>query len=585
MGFFDKSSATTEKKSTVVNNAEPLIMKYPKPKILLIDLPKRASDVLLEMGFNVNTGSFGKPYKVQKSSSFLPLIGLGTLPNYTEQEIIVVDLKYGELAKEPTEVKHTPYEENDIWAKCDKGFIDPRPRSANDVMNAFDRAYSIGGVFVVFADAKTNIEMIIARQDPRYGFQQAVEFPDVWSFISELAGMEVKPDHGYEMFASEDKSALTKLVSDHLDGGEFSCTLKESYFSKVDWTPVVKNKFGQVVGLYSCMGIEGSIIVLPQLANKEEFLAKLFTNVLPEIAPHLFPSIEKGKWTHLPEYELARVIELKAEQDKVEQRAKAEIASLETELENERAKNGWIHDLLTETGDQLVEAVQKALDEIGFQKVVDVDSERDKEGKSRREDLQIHDQSPLLIVDVKGIGGYPSDEDALQAGKHAMIRIREMDRTDINGLSIINHQRHLPPLDRENMMPFRQELIDAAMEHVLGLMTSWDLYRLVINRRKLGWNSDEVKSIFYASGRVEVIPQHYQYIGGVAKAWSDKFGVILEDGELKVGDRIAIEFPIEFEEAPVDSIFVNNKAVQQANIGDQTGVLWPAGKSKLREGL
>src|SRR5690606_33742325 len=96
--------------------------------------------------------------------------------------------------------------------------------------------------------------------------------------------------------------------------------------------------------------------------------------------------------------------------------------------------------------------------------VVDVDEERDREGKSRREDLQITDRSPTLIVDIKGIGGYPGDEDALQASKHASIRMKEWKRTDVNGLSIINHQRHLPPLERENQMPFRQELLHAAEE-------------------------------------------------------------------------------------------------------------------------
>jgi len=404
-------------------------------------------------------------------------------------------------------------------------------------------------------------------------------------FVSELGSLEVRSDHGYELSVINNDSALTKLISEHLEGGEFLCALKRGYNSNKNWTPIVIKKFGQTVGMCVCQGISGSIIVLPQLANKAEFLVKLFKDVLPEIAPHLFPNIEKGKWTHQPEYELARVLELKNEQIKIRQRAEAEIATLESEIENYRATNGWIHDLLTETGDKLVYAVKKALAELEFQKVVDVDEERDKQGKSRREDLQIHDQSPLLIIDVKGIGGGSSDDDALQAGKHAMFRMREMDRTDINGLSVINHQRYLPPLDRENVMPFRQELINAAMEQGLGLLTSWDLYRLVINSKKLGWNSADIKPIFYKHGRVEIVPKHYQYIGKITKAWTDKFGVILEQGELKVGDRIAIEFPIEFEEAAVDSIFINDKAVQQANIGDQTGVLWPAGMSKLREGM
>jgi hypothetical protein len=204
---------------------------------------------------------------------------------------------------------------------------------------------------------------------------------------------------------------------------------------------------------------------------------------------------------------------------------------------------------------------------------------------TRREDLQIDDRSPLLVIDVKGISNYPSDADALQASKHAAIRMREMSRTDIDGLSIINHQRYLPPLDRENAMPFRQELIDAAMEQNIGLMTAWDLYRLIRNSIKFGWDSEDVKPIFYRKGRVDIYPQHYQYIGKIEVVWTDKFGVVIEEEtELRLGDRIAIQFLTEFEESPVDSIYVNDNPVDKANVHDPAGLPWPAGKPRLHKG-
>jgi len=220
---------------------------------------------------------------------------------------------------------------------------------------------------------------------------------------------------------------------------------------------------------------------------------------------------------------------------------------------------------------------------LGFSDVVDVDVERDREGKSRREDLQIRESSPTIIIDIKGISGYPSDDDALQADKHAAIRMREQARTDIVGLSIINHQRHLPPLERENVMPFRQELLDAAEERTLGLMTAWDLYRIVRNSNKLGWTPAVVKPLFYKKGRIEVVPNHYRLLGVVQKAWSAAFGIVTQ-GELKLGDRVAVEFSIEFEEFQVDSIKIDNQSVEQAVIGDRVGLVW-AGRGKIREGM
>jgi len=561
-------------------------LKYPKPKILLLDLPDSASAALLAKGFNVSIGTLGKPYKVSKSSAYQPLIGKAKAPNYTEQEIVVIDLSYGELDPAPQGEKHHPDGELDFWAKCNQGFIDPRVRTAFHLKTPLNRINCSGGVFIVFADEKTGIAIQSARRNEYNGLYDETPYPhDVWNFLSELADMEVRNDHGMEMRGVKGNSPLVRLLAPFLAKGQFTCTLKGGYREKENWEPLAVNKFGAVVALARCRAGEGSVIVLPQIEEKAGFLDVLFSTALPEIAPHLFPHIAKGLWTHWPEYELPRVLELKSEQQQVEQRTREEIARLDGELEKERTKHGWIHNLLTGTDDELADAVKQAFSELGFTRVVDVDVERDREGKSRREDLQIEDQSPTLVVDVKGIGGFPSDEDVLQADKHAAIRMREQNRTDIFGLSIINHQRHLPPLDRENAMPFRQELIDAAEQRSLGLLTTWELYRFVRNLRKLGWDGANVKPVFYKKGRIDVVPVHYALIGTIAKVWTDKFGVEIKYGELRIGERIAIEFPIEFEEILIDSIRVIDQSVEIASLGDPAGLLWPAGAPKLRKGM
>jgi hypothetical protein len=52
-----------------------------------------------------------------------------------------------------------------------------------------------------------------------------------------------------------------------------------------------------------------------------------------------------------------------------------------------------------------------------------------------------------------------------------------------------------------------------------------------------------------------------------------------------VGNRVAVEFPIEFEEVAVGSIHVKDQKVAKAKVGEPAGILWPAGKPKLREGM
>jgi hypothetical protein len=560
---------------------EPAPPKHPKPKIILLDVTDAASNALLGKGFNVTTGTLGKPYQVQASSSMQRLTGLGKAPNHTEQEVIIVDYAFGKPEPESHEGKHRADGEDDLWGKCSRGFLDPRVRTAVVLRKSFDRALQNGGLLLAFADAKTAVEYRWGRPG-RYGDFYGEDFDeDEWSLVSPLKVLGVSNDHGEEMRATDDKTALGRLVAEFLPGSQFTCTLNTRPWHQNQATLAV-NKYGAIVAASNCRGKEGTVIVLPQIADKVGFLTKFFLEVLPELVPALCPYIEKGRWLHLPEYELPEVIRLKTKQAQIAEQAKKEIAHIESQIAQERAQDGWMQNLLTGTDSELVDAVKKGLAIFGFNKVVDIDAERDAEGKGRREDLQIQDESPLVVVDVKGISGCPQDADALQAAKHAFMRVKDLNRADIKGLTICNHQRHVPPNDRDPN-PFRQDLINAAEEQNLGLVSAWDFYRLLKNFKKFGWQPQYVKPLFYQKGRIHPIPTHYSYCGTIAKAWTDKFGIITEQ-EIRVGDKVAVEFEIEFEEAPVDSIQVVDRKVDVAKPGDKTGILWPSGLPKLREG-
>lgn len=567
----------------VVNEKIASNVKYDKPKILLIDVESSAFDTLVETGFNVKAGTFGQPYKVEMTSGFQPLISEPRLPNYAEQEIVIVDLRY-EVADYPVGDKLRPDGEFDLWGKCDCGFIDPRMRTAAKVRKDFDRILEAGGVVVVFAANKTPGSIQVAKKV----FRQLEVEKDCdwseWSFISELCDMKVSSSHGEEMNVVDQNTPLGKLIKQHLPGSLYGCTLEGGHRRANPWTALVNNKFDQAVALFRPSST-GFVIVLPQLKDKTGFLKSLFTGVLPEMAPHLFPGIEQGRWTHLPEYELPEVMQLHDRRSQLEAKFQADLAALEEQELDVRKQDGWMHDLLTQTGDPLVAAVLMGLKTLGFKNVIDMDKERGREGKSRREDLQIQDVIPTLVIDVKGIANFPVDEDVLQANKHATLLMREQKRTDVFGLSLVNHQRHIPPMNRDNEMPFRQELLDVALESQLGLLTAWDFYRLVRSARLNQWKFEDVQPVLYQHGRFEIVPAHYKYLGKVTMVWTDKFGVEIESGSVAVGERIAIEFSVFFEEADATGLMVNDTKVQVASVGDKTGISWPTTKLKLREGL
>ncbi|WP_227243999.1 hypothetical protein [Paraburkholderia caribensis] len=572
------------KKLAELASGTPTTKKFEHPKILLLDMEYSVTRTFMDRWADVAVASLGRPYSVPKTMRFAPIIQPERLTGHEEAEIFVIDLTLPDIAEGTDGEPHRPKGELDFWAKCDRGYIDNRVRTVLTEGGKFDRALQSGSTFIVFAAPSSNMTVVLGHEAYN-GFRKDRDLEgDVWNIVSDLKDATVFSDTG-ESIRVVDSSPVASLLAKHLDGAHFTCTVKGGFRKQDPWQTLAVNKFNQPVGIMRRHEKGGMIIVLPQLADKAAFLRELMTTVLPDLASHLFPEVARGSWTARAEYELPRIAELQAGKARIAAETEAALARLDADIEAERASNGWLHDLLTETGDPLVAAVERALAEIGFEQVVDVDKIRDAEGKSRREDLRIEDGSPLLIVDIKGIGGYPSDDDATQATKHALINMRELGRTDIQGLAIINHQRHLPPLDRENNMPFRQELLDVAGETGLGLLTAFDLYRMIVNMRRLGWPSEHVKPLVYGHQRIYPVPTHYRYIGTVAKAYTGKFGVVLVENSIEIGDRIAVEGPIYFDEAEVTSIHINNAAAERANVGDPAAFLWPEGNAKLREGM
>ena len=566
--------------------------KYPKPKILLIDLKDDSEAVLRKAGFNVSSGTFGRPYRVPKSDEFVPVIPNGSLPETGEQEIVIIDLLADEPLEEPQGQKVTSEGENDWWAKCSEGLIDPRPRVMISHRETFDRILSHGGVFVVFADAQERQQLLFGHFQRHYGIQKVSDIRfDNWSFLSILELAEVAEDRGCEIDIDDSDDELTRVLRHHVKKAKFLSSITYTHWSvRDDWFPLAKNKYGLSVGgiVVPSKDRKGIVLILPQLEKKSAFLHELVTAVLPSFSPPLFPHIEGARWVERQEYEIESISKLKDEKEKVRIDLQAKIQRLDNNIKVEREKFQYLHDLIGATDKKLVEAVKQTLALLGFQKVIDVDHEMEQAGESERdEDLQIDDYSPLLLVEVKGVGGLPSDDEALDVAKHIAPRMKKLRREDISGLTIINHQRHMPALERENAKPFRDTVTTSAKKkHDVGLLTAWDLFRLARGFLRNRWTHDQVKDVLYQKGRVLPIPAHYQFIGTVDEFWgqASALSIKMENGALTKGDRIAYELPVDFLEEDVESLQLDGMPVEKASSKDLIGVKTTLKKHQARRG-
>jgi hypothetical protein len=557
-------------------------LKFPKPKLLLIDLPEEVEGAVHAAGFNVRAGTFGQPYHVPPSDRFEPMFADARLPNYTEQEVVIIDLTPSETGNRPD--SQTPVVDGvTTWfARCDKGEIDPRPMVMVNVRNDFRRIWEAGGVFVVFGRPRHKQQLMWGMM--QFGYfkpERKLDF-DNWSFLPffDEGRLVIEFDHGSESTVLSVRRAVDTFLRRHQPTLEFDCAFRPLFPLTKDsdgpiFVPLMENKYGApIAGVIVPRTPEnGWVFILPQFKDKAAAVLELLRTVLPELHPKLFPFAEGGQWVRREEYEHSGVLEKRARQVEIQTKAAIEIGRLEQEIENERLALAYLHGLLAHTGDDLVKDVKTALEAAGFKQVVLVD-EAEADSPTKQEDLQVQDRCPILLVEVKGLAGQPTESDTLQVTKYVGRRMKQWDRRDVQGLSLVNHQRHLPALDRDHENVFLDAQVQDAEHYGAGLMTTWDLFRLLRGKARWNWPDEAVCGVLYHTGRVPPYPTHYTRVGRVWKFWPE-IGVIsidIENGPpLKVGGRVGFLLPVEFYEEEVVSLHLDHQPIQETAVRLRVG--------------
>jgi len=553
-------------------------IKYHKPKILLIDLPSELTNKLKSAGFNVSAGTFGSPYKVEVSDNYQTVIPNPNLPNFSEQEIIIIDLTAPPILNSPAGKKITSEGEDDWWAKCSLGFIDPRPYVMSWVKESFDRILNNGGAFVIFAQPHLYQNICLARkQFDQFKIEENIEFKN-WSFLSILSNhLETKEDYGFEIFLQDQGLKEFYFIKEALKNTQFTATIKFDYGYEKYFITILKNKYGDNIGgIFFQEESKGRIVILPQITKKSEVVVSLINEFLPTLSPHLFPDFKMFKWVENNEYELDTILNYKTEKMKVNQRAKKELEEIDKKILKERERFGFLHEIITKSGDELVVSVKKCLEFIGFKKVTNIDEKIDnqEESTSKQEDLQILDKSPILLLEIKGLSGRPRESDTMQVYKYISRRMKEWDRTDVRGISIINHQRNIPPLERDNRNVFTKQQIDDANSNDITLLTTWDLFLLTRGMIKWKWNPKVLQDLLYRKGIISKIPTNYKPVGKVVKYWK-KLNVIevkIDDNKIQKGQLVGYVTAKGYFEEYALSLQVENKNVIDAIPGQIVGI-------------
>lgn len=301
--------------------------------------------------------------------------------------------------------------------------------------------------------------------------------------------------------------------------------------------PLLMNTNGDIVS-YIYLSEEDITIILPQTEKKIELLEKVFDEIVFKIFSDYVPEVEESVWIDNPTYFLPGYAELIQKQSELRVKYDADMKLIKEQMDENRRKYGFLHTLLTATGDDLVKAMIQYLRWLGFEKVIDKDLIRN-EGDLLEEDIQVDlGEDGLLVIEVKGVGGTSTDAQCSQIHKIVHRREKERNAFDVHGLYIVNNELYKEPLKR-TIPPFSPMQIKDAEYDERGLVYTWQLYNLFFDVEAGVISKEEARKILMGKGLIDFSPELKEL--GIPYNYYQQNSVIcveLKEHAIKVGDEL-----------------------------------------------
>jgi hypothetical protein len=547
-----KSTKTSKALPPVSDESNNEITHFQKrPMICLIDLSESVTESLESEGFNCTISSLGSPVEipnVKERQRHLCLLNSLIPPNLHEYDIIIIDL---------AESKPVPYNASDhkyastrlasqLYFSCEfpQTIFDPKPFVSAQIHDEIKEILAKESILIIFADENYVIDYYPVELSNNGWRSKNTVAVDNYSF---LPGLTSTNKTGYETTIP---SAITgnfgNLLHKYNDKFFYTITFRhptkwnsEQRVNEKDknFIPLVMNSSDEIVS-FAEMSDSSLLFVFPQLKDKTTFLLDLMQSYLPQMRPNLFPFNTKFIWINEQEYRLPNEAELLTTKESLIHEYHQKMTIAEEKIQQNRLEYQFLHDLLTESGNELVKAVEHYLHWLGFNNVINCDLVYSGQNE---EDLQVVLDNGLLVIEVKGIGGTSKDNECSQISKIRYRRIKERQSVDVFALYIVNHQRYQSPLYRLNP-PFSKQQIEDAKSDERGLLTTYDLFKLFFAIDKNFITKSDARKSLLEYGLVTFEPSNCIFIGTAQEIYYNGFvGIFILDNEtIKLGDELIV---------------------------------------------
>lgn len=548
-----------------------------KTKICCLNIEQEICDELSE-NFDVYNGSLGTIVDVRKSNSKFSttnlLLNYDFPKNIHEYEVFICDLANQKII----DYKKENHQKEIIIDDSNYYFISHQPATIFNPIPYGCQLFKI----TTQNNKKTRPSINIIFQHKK----QAINYT-----IHDIASHNSCSDHytytnysltedftsesifGKEIQICDDKIAKI-LFECFIDEIEYLQTFKhptcwddaiEETIPDNNFKPLLKNKHGQIIS-YIWISKQEITFMLPQLKSKKALLDRLFKEVLFRYFSEYFPEIETISWKNKIQYYLPKQQELENKKQEIIKKYNKDITSIEKAIKDNSKEHAFLHNILTGTGDVLVNSVIDYLIWLGFDNAI----EKDKTATEGllEEDIQIDlGEKGLLIIEVKGINGTSKDSECSQISKIKYRRSKERKRFDVFALYIVNNERNIEPLKR-TIPPFNDNQIQDAINDERGLMYTWQLFNLYFNVENEFISKEEARNRFLQIGLVDFTP-NLKELGKPYKFYQNHTIICVElnNNTIHIGDTLAYEKDGRYYPITITEIQQNEKPVIEVSDG------------------
>lgn len=550
----------------------------PKPKICCVDLAENVYAKLSDSGYTVFDGTLGNiskvPNKKERDKHFVLLDNSYPL-NFHEYDILIIDLT-AERRKD-----FSPVDFNRDLDARGKSIIslvcsfpttifDPRPIGSSMLGTQIRALKNKKFIQIVFAseDYEIEYEILEVTNDRAEGCPS--ETHSIYSF-DKFPLSEIR--HGKEAEVCEVREDMYQLLNKHVS----KLIYAQTFYHPTNWEkekgnvpvssfmPLIKNVNDEIISYIDFEG-ERVTFVFPNFNEKDVFLEEFLGNILPSIYPELFPYSAQFDWLKETEYFLPNHKNLLTEKNNLTEDYNKALSSQQQKIIENNKKYYFLHEMLIETGDKLVQSIYSFLKWLEFKSVIIKDEEST---SIKEEDLQLELENGILVIETKGIGGTSTDSDCSQISKIKHRRCEDRNAFDVYALYIVNHQRHLPPMKRRNP-PFSEHQIKDAQNDKRGLLTTWQLFKLYHTIQNNIITKEEARKQFVSYGNIIFKPKLGQILGKPKELFNDGHVAILDIIHTKIrkDDTLIVEKNDTFLLAKILNIQVNGNPVLNAENGE-----------------